>query len=692
MRASGRGVVVAALVALGAAGAPLDFRDAELSAVVEAIGAFSGRTILLDSAVTGRINLSAPGPVDEDEALELLRAALQLSGFALLPAPGGALKVVPIQNAAPETPGLDGEPRAGSDRLAVELLRLESASASELAEKLGPQDERGSRVIAYPPTNSLIVVGTESRLLRLRWLVRALDHGERGDVRVLPLRYASAQDAVEQIRAAFPDDAAPEPSYRLVADERTNSLMISAPRARIAEIVSFAELLDSKGRRASGLHVVRLRNADAELLAAELLSLAEPGAQAKIVADGPTNALVIMASVGEFAALRALIDELDQVPARAAIEVAIWTVTTTDSLELGFDGLVPFLIPDVFGDPVGIVAVGDASTFLDVAPTSVPVVARLTADRIAIPVLDPVTNTVIDLLVPKAAGQITAAAGKVQLATLSRPRLLVTNGEEHRIFGGDEVPVPVSSGTGEPTQTTDPNTGVTTPTTSDAFVTSTNIERQEVGVDLRVKPTVITRELVALELEISLKQVAKTLESSLGPTIRQIEVGASVRIPNGGVMLLAASPRDSSQRVVTGVPWLKDIPFLGFLFRSTRDELRQERLLIAVQAASIDSLEEQRVDSLQRRLGFERTMADAELRGSGYALLVATRLTRAEADVIAQDLAGQAPALRVVEWSWRGQPRFDVYAVGFDTIGDASPVAVALRGRGFRPGFVMSER
>jgi general secretion pathway protein D len=687
------GVALVALVALGAAdpgGAPLEFRDAELSAVVEAVGAFSGRTILLDPGVSGRITLSAPA-VQGEEALELLRAALQLSGFALVPAPAGALKVLPLPAAPPETPGLVGEAHAGSDRLAVALLRLENARASDLATALGSNDERGSRVIAYPPTNSLIIAAAESRLLRLRWLVRALDRGERGEVRVLPLSHASAQDAALQIRAAFPDDGALEPRYRLVADERTNSLVIAAPHERIAEIARFAELLDVERGGKPDLHVVRLRNADAEVLAGELLALADPNAQARIVADAPTNSLVIMASVSEFGALRALIDELDRVPGRAAIDVAVWTVVTTDSLDLGFDGLVPFLIPDAFGDPAGVATVGDASTFFEPTPSSIPLVARLTADSVAIPVLDPLGN-VVDVLVPKAAGQITAAAGRTVLRTLSHPQLLVTNGEEHRIFGGDEVPVPVTTGTGGAQTATDPNTGTTSPAGLGGFVTSTNIERQPVGVDLRVKPTVITSDVVALDLQVSLKQVVESAESSLGPTIRQIDVEASVRVPNGGVLLLAANPNDQSTRSVVGVPWLKDVPILGFMFRTTRDEIRQQRLLIAVQAVSIDSLEEQRTDSLQRRLAFERVLAAPDLDNLRHALLVATRTTREEADAVAQELVGRAPALRIVEWSWRGQPRFDVYALGFETVGDAGPLAAELRSQGYRPGFVVSQR
>ncbi len=688
--------MLAALVALGAAtpgGAPLEFRDAELSAVVEAIGAFSGSTLLLDPAVSGRITLSAPEPVSGEEALELLRAALQLSGFALVPAPGGALKVIPLAAAAPETPGLVGEPRAGSDRLVVALYRLESAKADELARVLATNDERGSRVIPYAPTNSLILAATESRLLRLRWLVRALDRGERAEVRVLPLAHASADEAVEQIRAAFPDEGALEPGYRLVADERTNSLVIAAPAARIAEIERFAALLDADRGGKPRLHVVRLRNADAEALAAELLALADPNAQAKIVPDAPTNSLVILASTGEFAALRALVDELDRVPGRAAIDVAVWSVSTTDTLDLAFDGLVPFLIPDELGDPVGVVALSDAATFLETTPSSEPFVARVTTDPVAIPVTDPTTGTVVDLLVPEAGGQVTAAAGKAELRTIARPQLLVTTGEEHRIFAGDEVPIPVTSGTGTAGTTADPNTGAATaPVGSSGFVTSTNIERQPVGVDLRVTPTVVTRDIVALDLQISLEQVEDSAEASLGPTLRQIKVEASVRVPNGAVMLLAANPTDRTTRSVTGVPFLQHIPILGFLFRATSDEVRRQRLLIAVQAASIDSLEQQRADTLQRRLAFERALAAPELEGARYALLVATRTTRAEADAIARELAGQAPALRVAEWSWRAEPRFDVYAVGFEAPNAAGPLATALRARGFRPGFVVSGR
>jgi hypothetical protein len=111
-----------------------------------------------------------------------------------------------------------------------------------------------------------------------------------------------------------------------------------------------------------------------------------------------------------------------------------------------------------------------------------------------------------------------------------------------------------------------------------------------------------------------------------------------------------------------------------------------------VQAASIDSLDAQRADTLQRRLAFERALEGPDLRGERYALLVATRTERAQAEEIARELAGLAPALRVVEWSWRGQPRFDVYAAGFDGVGAAGRVAAELRKRGYRAGFAVSQR
>lgn len=722
------GCLLAVAAALAARPSPaqaprpgLDFPEADLATVViPAIAEYTGRTILVEEGIRRVVTLSVSGEVDPDEALELLRAALRVTGYALVPAPGGALKVMTLARAHPETPQRAPDPRPDSDAPIVTILRLHAADASRIAELLGPKEEGAGLMIAHPPTNSLIVATTEPQLSRLRTLVHALDHAETSQIRVVPLRFAAAVDVAEQIREAFPDDG-DEGSYRLSADERTNSLVIAALPERLAEIASFVDLVDSNRRGdAAELRVVRVRYADAEALADRLREASGPGSSGtgglagqrgaagrsggaqggarepgvSVVADAATNSLLIRATRDEFAELSRLIEELDRIPTRAVVDIAVYEVETTRSLALGLDLLIPLTLPDEAGDPVSFATVGDVSPFFSPLGDPGRFTARLTGDPFVLPIVDADGNPV-DLIVPEWGAQVTAAQGDASLRVLARPHLLVSTGEEHQLFAGDEVPVPVSSGATATTAATTDD-GTQTSTSIPSFTSRKDIERQEVGVEIRVEPIGISPELIVLDLAVSVSSVASgalaTVQASsadLGPTINQVDLEATVRLPDGAIVLVGASPQTLKAETNRGVPFLKDIPILGWLFRSKLEIERVRRLVIAVQASAIDGAGEQIADSTQRRLAFQRAVEERqppeEIADARYALLVATRATREDAEAVVRDLADIRRPATVVVWSQRGRILYDVYLTGFPEVAPMGPLGARLRTRGYRP-------
>jgi general secretion pathway protein D len=722
------GCLLAVAAALAARPSPaqaprpgLDFPEADLATVViPAIAEYTGRTILVEEGIRRVVTLSVSGEVDPDEALELLRAALRVTGYALVPAPGGALKVMTLARAHPETPQRAPDSRPDSDAPIVTILRLHAADASRIAELLGPKEEGAGLMIAHPPTNSLIVATTEPQLTRLRTLVHALDHAETSQIRVVPLRFAAAMDVAEQIREAFPDDG-DEGSYRLSADERTNSLVIAALPERLAEIASFVDLVDSNRRGdAAELRVVRVRYADAEALADRLREASGPGrpgtgglagqrgaagrsggAQGgarepgvSVVADAATNSLLIRATRDEFAELSRLIEELDRMPTRAVVDIAVYEVETTRSLALGLDLLIPLTIPDEAGDPVSFATVGDVSPFFSPLGDPGRFTARLTGDPFVLPIVDADGNPV-DLIVPEWGAQFTAAQGDASLRVLARPHLLVSTGEEHQLFAGDEVPVPVSAGTTPATGAT-ADDGTTPVTTTSGFTSSKDIERQEVGVEIRVEPIGISPELIVLDLAVTVSSVASTVDATdqaraeeLGPTINKVDLEATVRVPDGAIVLVGAAPQQIEIQADRATPFLSRIPILGWLFRTHAEAERTRRLVIAVQASAIDRPGEQLADSIQRRLAFQRAVEQrqtpAAIADAPYALLVATRATREAAESVVRDLSDVRRPATIVEWAHGGRILYDVYLTGFPEVAPLGTLGAHLRTRGYRP-------
>lgn len=686
-----RALVTAALVLALAApargeGLVLNFRDAEIGSVVSAVARATGRRFVHDAELRGRVTVVLEDEISADEALEVLNAALLMVGYATIPGPDGAWKILPIEAGRGAAPWLYGEASSESARLVTTLVRLEAAKPDEIAEVLG-RESRAAIVLPYPPTNGLIIAAPEDRLAAMLVLVRALDKASKAELRVFPLRWADAATLAAQIEEAFQPGNAPELPLRVVVDERTNSLLVQGAPARIAEIRTLIDTLDAPARSASGLHVVRVVNAEAQALAQHLLGLdlgADPSADPpaaglEIAVDEATNSLVIRATPEVFAQVSAVIGELDRIPARIGIEAHVWDVETAKGLELGFDALLPLVHFEGLDDTIAFTAIGDVESLLS-PPEVVPFLARFTRTPLLIPIIGPDGLPTV-AVVPTGGAQITAAEGDVSIRALTSPYLLAVTGEEQRIFSGDQVPIPVSSAASDST---------------DSFFTSVAIQREDVGVDLSIKPTAVSEESVGLELHVEVSSVAESLSlvseaesgsGDQGPTLRKFKVDANVRMTHGAVMLVAAAPADVSTSSESGVPFLSDIPILGWFFRSTRAVDRTRRIVTAVQVHPIQSPEEQRAESTMRRLAFERQAQRvgplASLSSAPYAVLVATRATRGEADRVVAELRGLPGVPALVPWQGDGGERWDVYLIGFEQISELGPVTAQLRERGF---------
>ncbi len=699
MRAlAGFAIVILLAASARGQGLVLNFRNAEITAIVEAVARATGQRFVYDRDLRGRATIILEDEITADEALEVLNAALLMTGYATTPGPDGIWKILPIEASRGAAPWLYDEASSESARLVTTLVRLDSADPDEIADILG-RDTRAAIVLPYPATNGLIIAAPEDRLAAMLVVVRSLDKASKTELRVFPLRYADAETLAGQLDEAFGSGNAPERPWRVVVDSRTNSLLVQGPPARVAEVGALIETLDLPTRSASGVHVVRVVNAEAEVLADHLRGLELESADAsglpdsalEIVTDDATNSLVIRATPAVFAQVSRVIGELDRIPARVGIEVHVWDVETAKGVELGFDALLPLVHIEDPNDTIAFTAIGDAASLL-APPEAQPFLARFTRTPLVIPIIGPDGLPTV-AVVPTGGAQITAAQGDVSIRALTSPYLLAAAGEEQRIFSGDQVPIPVSSGAAA---TTDFGTDASGTSSTDPFVTSVAIQRQDVGVDLKITPTVVTEDIIVLELHVTVSSVAdaltvvsesETSSEERGPTLRKFDVDANVRLTDGAVMLVAAAPADTTASTVTGVPYLMDIPILGWFFRSTRDVARTRRLVTAVQATRIDSPEEQRAESTTRRLAFERQLLRVgplgSLTSAPYAVLVATRATRAEADLVVEEIRGLAGTPALVPWRGDERDRYDVYLIGFEQISELGPVTVLLRERGF---------
>ncbi|KVN23469.1 type II secretion system protein GspD [Burkholderia pyrrocinia] len=285
MRRIATTLIVAGIIVSQAAHAQvtLNFVNADIDQVAKAIGAATGKTIIVDPRVKGQLNLVAERAVPEDQALKTLQSALRMQGFALVQ-DHGVLKVVPEADAKLQgVPTYVGNtPQARGDQIVTQVFVLKNESANNLLPVLRPLISPNNTVTAYPANNTIVVTDYADNVRRMAQIIAGVDSAAGAQVQVVPLRNANAIDAATQLQKLLDPGAIGNSDATLKvlvqADPRTNSLMLRASNpSRLAAAKRLAQQLDAPSAVPGNMHVVPLRNAEATKLAKTLRGMLGKG-------------------------------------------------------------------------------------------------------------------------------------------------------------------------------------------------------------------------------------------------------------------------------------------------------------------------------------------------------------------------------------------------------------------------------
>jgi general secretion pathway protein D len=288
---------------------------------------------------------------------------------------------------------------------------------------------------------------------------------------------------------------------------------------------------------------------------------------------------VVRADAATHAMVAALVRELDREAPRIEVEVIVLEVTTAESLELGFDAFLPLTEPSSPDDWLAfLLSAPSGQPLLTPGTPSTQGLARFTRAPLVVPIVGP-GGIPVTAVVPRETFQATAEESRVRASLLMHPRLRVASGETHELFAGDEVPVPTAAAADA--------------SASDLAVRQ-NIDRREVGLDLRVEPRLATDETIELTLEL---EVSRTVPSQagavedVGPTFARRVLQTTVRLDDARWAIVALGPEAALQQVERGTPWLRDIPFFGVFVKANRDVVARRELVVAARASVVRTLE-----------------------------------------------------------------------------------------------------
>jgi len=564
----------------------LNLKAADINVLIETVSEITGKSFIVDQTVTGAVTVVSRQPMTADEIYEVFLSVLRVHGYTALPA-GSMVKIVPDVSAAQQAPmtGL-----GGGDAQLTRIIDLKHVSAQEMMALLRPLMPQQAHIAAHGGSNSLLVADRAANLERIAAIIRRIDVAADSEIEVIPLRHARASEIARTLLAlesgAAQAAAGQGSASKVLADERTNSLLLSGDRAQRLRARSLIVHLDTPLDGGEATQVVYLRNAKAEDLvpvldgvAATLTGYAAPAEgqagsakAATIQAHAETNALVISAAPAVFRELEAVIRQLDVRRAQVQVEAIIAEVSDELASELG----VQWQSADVGEDARGVIGgtnfggstgTGGIANGLE-NPLSVIGGNGLNIGYLRGSITLPIGGQ--DVTVFQLGALVKALRGDGRANVLSSPSIVTLDHQEAEIKVVQEVPFL----TGQYTNTST-NGGANQPT--NPFQT---IDRRDVGVILTVTPHVNEGDAVRLELKQEVSALAPQASGAVDLITNKRELSTTVLVPDGGLLVLGGLTSEEATENVQGVPGLSRIPLLGNLFKSRAAKRNKRTLMV----------------------------------------------------------------------------------------------------------------
>jgi len=576
-----------------------NFKNTEITEFINIVGKNLKRTIIVDPNVRGKISVRSYDLLSEDQYYQFFLNVLQVYDFAVVEMPNGILKVVRSKDAKSSNIPVVEATEFNGDEMITRVIPVYNVPVRELAPILRQLNDQtgGGNVVAHDPSNVMMITGRAAVVNRLVEIIERVDRAGDEDVEVIKLRFASASEMVriiDSINNSQNNQAAGGKSTpRVVADDRTNSIIVSGDAKARQRLINLIQRMDEELETSGNTRVIFLNYSKAEDLVTVLQGVSDSiqseaqGAQQQQRRSGGTsrnvsidshedsNSLVITAEPDMMRSLEEVIRQLDVRRAQVQVEAIIVEVFEGDGVTLGVQ-----LVSEEGGGTQftnGVIGLGSLGVALRQAEdrtvsgtTLLPEIGDVPTSRTIEGNLTPLAqllggaNGLIAGIVENGWGAVVQAVSTdTNSNILATPHLTTLDNEEAFFIVGQEVPIITGTSTGS--------------NNSNPFQT---VERQEIGIKLKVTPQINEGDAVQLTIEQEVSSVSGATSVDISINKRQIKT--TVIVNDGGTIVLGGLIDEDVQESVSKVPILGDIPIIGHLFKTSSTSTRKRNLMVFI--------------------------------------------------------------------------------------------------------------
>ena len=579
----------------------IDFPEpTEIKDIIKAVALWTGKNVILDRQVTGKVQIISPRKVTKEEAYQAFLSALNILGLTTVET-GRVIKIMPIRTAVKGNLktflGAKWTPR--TDEIITQMVPLRYINAKSIQTTLSRIVSSNS-MIAYEPTNTLIISDTGYKVRRVLDIVNLLDvQTQQPRLEIIPIRFSDAKSVAEKVRQLVTGSSrskrlrrSSSQEYKILVDERSNSVIIFGPPRTIKDVKEMVKKfdieLDDPSRQAT-IHVRPLDYADAKILAGTLSALtgrsrrttrrvpsktrtslavvAQLDDNVKITAYEPSNSLLITGSRSAYQALNSIIRKLDMRRSQVYVEADILDINIEDSIAAGmsiFGGVGKSEGTKIIGTWQGAgatsLAIGGAladssggeGTAATAALSELAQLKDTFSKNLTIGILSGTKVNVPGLGEISPAALITLIKSDANTKILATPQILTSNNEVAKISSGETRLFKTISGS-------NPATGAPIE----------KLEKENANLSLKIKPNISHSNYVTLKIDLEANTFGTRISDQGLPNINKRQTSQLVTVKNGQTVVISGLMKTREIETFQKVPLFGDIPVIGWLFRNS---------------------------------------------------------------------------------------------------------------------------
>lgn len=556
----------------------VNFSNLQIEDFIKLISKITHKNILINNKINGTVNFVSTTPVYDDELIGILVSVLESKGFTLV-RNGSIYEVVRSTEAAKNNVDVVGEgKRLYGSLMVTQAITVKGENVDIVAAKIRYLISKTAKLMTMKESNIILLTDYPKNIETIKKVIEDIDTNNQAIVKIIPIEHAEAkklQTRLVEISKSIFNEKVEAQKVKIIFDENINALVVVGLQNNVKKIEELIVKMDVESHLNNGIQIYPLKNSDSKTVAATLNDIiskqtfADPAMKPNVSENAEINAVIAIGEPATLKGLKQIINELDKEKYQVYVQARIINVYKNKTIDLGvkygFDGAAV----SSNGGLYSLAANLGGSSITTAAQTLVTLPASLTKGF--------ALGAAIDFLQQNDASK-----------SISNPSILCINNQESSIYVGQTISIATGS-----VSTASGINGVTN-----------SYKREDVGLTLKIKPRVSSKEKVTLEVETILESIVTKGDTVTGeqPITSKEEVKTQAILGHGESIIIGGLVRTDNKNTVSKIPLLGDIPIIGeYLFSSTSVENEDANLVVVLTPYVVDKSEN--LSELQQNLG-----------------------------------------------------------------------------------------